>query len=430
MKSSNQSQASKELRRPSMSSSIGGKRRTSFSTNGGVRRRASRSSEPLPKLRSKDIPFIVEGIKIQKPLFKKYLEKKGQRKIKDIYDLSELSTKTVDQFLKTFTQMYKAKNFFKFCAPLLINVNPGPAMTFDYLNLKNWIQEISQTEKKLRPHLYSFMLFVYQAMIKSKQDQVVNIVGQVGSGKTFNLIHMIEYFCLNVSPKDFDIEIFDLIHKSIQVIHILASIYRDQNIESTSCGMLLKMGFDSDNLICDFDLEAKILDYSLPFSENGRSFSIFHALYAGAPIHVKKKFGLPMNSSSLNFFKKFVKSFNKDILDKFSLNDLEIWNKFHSLLKFFEFSQEEVYEIFDLVSFILNLGEVALTEKTEGKYEKKKIITILDGLIAQKLSKALNIDNEKFVENFGKFKTTNDAKNYIICLMKRTYYILFEFIKM
>ena len=54
---------------------------------------------------------------------------------------------------------------------------------------------------------------------------------------------------------------------------------------------------NSENKICDFDFEAKILDLTLPFSENGRSFSIFHALYAGAPIHVKKKFGLPMNSS-------------------------------------------------------------------------------------------------------------------------------------
>ena len=40
--------------------------------------------------------------------------------------------------------------------------------------------------------------------------------------------------------------------------------------------------------ICNFDFESKILDFTLPFSENGRTFSILHALMTGANNDIKK----------------------------------------------------------------------------------------------------------------------------------------------
>ena len=90
--------------------------------------------------------------------------------------------------------MIKSKNYFKYCSSLLINVNPGPNYIYDYLNLKKWISNttslvLNPPEKK--PHIYSFMEYVYETMIKENKDQVVNLLGPIGSGKTFNLIHII-----------------------------------------------------------------------------------------------------------------------------------------------------------------------------------------------------------------------------------------------
>ena len=39
------------------------------------------------------------------------------------------------------------------------------------------------------------------------------MLGQIGSGKTFNIIHIIEYFCCMVGPENLQIETFDIIHK-------------------------------------------------------------------------------------------------------------------------------------------------------------------------------------------------------------------------
>ena len=109
-----------------------------------------------------------------------------------------------------------------YCGPLLININPGPNKVKDYLNLQSWVKETeSKNENDWKPHLYSFMYYVYQTLVSEKKDQVVNMLGQIGSGKTFNIIHIIEYYCCMVGPDNFQIDTFDIIHKSIQLMHIM-----------------------------------------------------------------------------------------------------------------------------------------------------------------------------------------------------------------
>ena len=103
---------------------------------------------------------------------------------------------------------------------------------------------------------------------------------------------------------NYQTELFEMFHNSIQLIHIFGSIYRENNIESTSCGIVLKLGFNQNNIISNFDLEAQILDLSLPFSETGRTFGIFHAFIKGANNELKKKLKMPEDDKYLSFFKK------------------------------------------------------------------------------------------------------------------------------
>ena len=140
-----------------------------------------------------------------------------------------------------------------YCGPLLLNINPGPNHIDDYLNLANWMQKNSGIlHSKWKPHLYSLMNNVYHSLIKEGKDQVVNFVGQIGSGKTFNLVHSLEFFCFFHSPDGMQMEFFETMHKSIQLIHIMGSIFRENNIESSSCGILMKLGFDENFKICNF----------------------------------------------------------------------------------------------------------------------------------------------------------------------------------
>ena len=142
-----------------------------------------------------------------------------------------------------------------FCGPILININPGPNDRENYLNLQNWLKE--NEHKKLeekKPHLYTYIETVFEALVNERKDQVVNLLGQIGSGKTFNLVHILEYLCFFHAPDKKQIEFFDTIHKSIQLVHIMGSIFRNNNIESSSCGMQIRLGFDQNHKIYLFNL--------------------------------------------------------------------------------------------------------------------------------------------------------------------------------
>lgn len=316
-----------------------------------------------------------------------------------------------------------------YCGPLLLNINPGPNYVNDYLNLDKFLKETKKIpEHKWKPHLYSFVHYIYQTLITENKDQVVNMLGQIGSGKTFNLIHMLEYLCYTAGIQNNQEQTFDIIHRSIQLVHILSSILRQNNLESTSCGILLKLGFNEDNKICDFEIESKILDFTLPFSQNGRSFSILHALMTGANSDIKKNLDLPDHDHQLNFFKKYCKNFDEKTKEKIKLNDLEIWTRFHSLLNFFGFTKNEVWELLQLLAFILLCNEAAIGKKKVGKLEHEEFC-INKGHSSRKLAKALGLSEEEFLNKFSTFKDLNEIKNTLISLMKHTYYMVLEFVK-
>ena len=294
--------------------------------------------------KSKKTSVKIDGMILNKSIIEKFLKKEKSKKILLIDDLSELNTKSESELLDVITQMTQNKNFFKYCYSLLININPGPDYIYDYLNLKDWItNENNNPKHEIKPHLYSFMQYVYETMKAENKSQVVSILGPLGSGKTFNLIHIMEYFATLYSYPNHNFENFELIHKSIQFIHILGSIFRENNLESSSCGLLLNLGFNQNNLICSFDIEAQILDYTLPFNEKGRTFSIFHALISGANEELKRKCKINMNDDNLFNLKNKKNIFyrNDKEKEKFKLNDLEIWNRFYSLLKYFHFNDNK-----------------------------------------------------------------------------------------
>ena len=392
-------------------------------------------------------PYKLEGVTINKSLMEQFLTKEKTKKINVIDDLSELNSKSQYELFDIISQMMKNKTFFKYCYSILININPGPEYVYDYLNLKEWLEEqnnpqnekngnIKNKKEENKPHLYSFMKYVYESMIAENKNQVVSILGPLGSGKTFNLIHIMEYFTTLYSPENYALDNFDLVHKSIQFIHILSSTFREYNLESSSCGLLLSLGFNEKNMICNFDIDAQILDFTLPFNENGRTFSILYALIRGANDNLKRKCKIPINDDNLFNLKTRKKNFfvNDKRKEKLELNNLEVFNRFYSLLKYFKFTQGEIIDIFNCLAFILNLNDLMIVQTKGGQLKNINFYEIQVGVTTKKLAKNLGISDPKNVESFEKkisetkFKSMQEMDIFIQGLIKQTYYIVFEYI--
>ena len=129
-----------------------------------------------------------------------------------------------------------------------------------------------------------------------------------------------------------------------------------------------------------------------------------------------------------------------------TFNDLETWNKFYLLSKFFKFSNDEIMDILKCLSLILNLNELTISkiqitrnieneneekEHEEEKEEQKEIIEFFEiqkDKSLKRVCKNLGLKTDIFLNQIGKFKSLNESKNFIISFMKQSYYIIFDFI--
>jgi len=49
------------------------------------------------------------------------------------------------------------------------------------------------------PHVYSIARSAYESLRKTAQNQAIVLLGYTGSGKTTNVSHILEYFCLTTT---------------------------------------------------------------------------------------------------------------------------------------------------------------------------------------------------------------------------------------
>ena len=84
------------------------------------------------------------------------------------------------------------------------------------------------------------------------------------------------------------------------------------------------------------------------------------------------------------------------------LNDLEIFNRFYSLLKYFKFTQGEIIDIINCFAFMLNLNSLMINKTVGGQLKNINFYEIQIGITTKKLAKNLGLFDAKNIEYFEK----------------------------
>ena len=168
-------------------------------------------------------------------------------KLNSISNLIELPSKSKEEIKTYFSFLTTFKNeFYINCGNVLISLNPEPTKNkkiknteLPYFTLNKWCEKTVNTPITQWPcHIYSFTHQVFNAMMKQNKDQVITLTGNIGSGKSFNLNKIIQYLFFISSKNEINKEVYDITIKSIKMMTLLGSVYRDDNMESTSSGFV------------------------------------------------------------------------------------------------------------------------------------------------------------------------------------------------
>ena len=197
-------------------------------------------------------------------------------------------------------------------------------------------------------------------------------------------------------------------------------------MESTSSGFVYHFGFNENNEICSFDLDSEILDCTMPFSENGRSFTLLHGFF------LTQGENMGFGRQIFNFFKKYFKKISVDEDDTrlkyYSRKDIENWEIFGALCK--EFLTEKEYQnILNIFYVILLCNEVTILKNKKIKNGKKiESYYINKNNVTKKIASLLNIDEKKFTDSFNNCSSLQQHKTLLVSLMKYSYFCVHDFI--
>ena len=103
-------------------------------------KRMSLASSLIQKF-DKSLKERILGANISKEALNKFREKEKKDSVKILTDLLDLKSKSESEVYEVLNTMVKNSQFFMYCGPLLLNINPGPNNIRDYLNLQSWIKE-------------------------------------------------------------------------------------------------------------------------------------------------------------------------------------------------------------------------------------------------------------------------------------------------
>ena len=259
----------------------------------------------------------------------------------------------------------------------------------DYPGFWFFNNKLKSLFNKENPHPYSISLNSYIKLRETQENQVICLVGASGSGKTFNTIHLLDHL-IDISTEQQEGPsnlFFELVHKSIQLLHIMGSAVKKHNLESTTCAFDVSVNFDKEFRFVGAKIQASLMDSSLPTHKKGRSYQILHSIFYSDK-DTLKHLGL---SKTIPY-----KIFGGTINESFKIFDNEVNLRFFECFQFLQVASEEKKRFLETLACVIHLYEVEFVGKND-KIEPKTRSFI------KKNCKFLGIQESFFIEKFFEF---------------------------
>ena len=335
---------------------------------------------------------------------------------------------------KTFTNV----------GPTLIIVNPFKNIKNIYCHekIEYYIQKQELENPELRenitePHLYDLVLIAIREILKpNPKNQSLIISGESGAGKTVatkNSMECITYyfskFNKNINNNIVNNKETPLEKKILDCNPILegfgnAKTLRNDN--SSRFGKYVKIKFNNDtNVIEGAEMYTYLLEKSriTELSPKERNFHIFYFLLKGAEDSFLKELYLNRDIKKYNYLCHDPNM--NQITEVPSINDVECYKEVIDCFKSTNFSNEEITQIFKVISAVLLIGNIKFKIKNNlCIIENEEVYNNICALLDVDKTELLDAISRKYLPSEQKYSGAyeeNKIKNYFDGLAKELY---------
>uniref|UniRef100_A0AAQ6AKB0 Myosin X, like 1 n=1 Tax=Amphiprion ocellaris TaxID=80972 RepID=A0AAQ6AKB0_AMPOC len=311
-----------------------------------------------------------------------------QSSIDGVEDMSALAELHEAAIMHNLYQRYQKDNIYTNIGSILAAVNPYKQISGLYdpervdLYSKHHLGE-------LPPHIFAVANECYRCIWKRHDSQCVLISGESGAGKTESTKLLLQFLSVmsqksvGTPPSEKTTRVEQAIVQSSPIMEAFGNAKTVYNNNSSRFGKFIQLHFSEGGNIqggCVIDC---ILNRVVRQNPGERNYHIFYALLAGASKEHKSLYFLEETAESFHYLSQ-----SGCLKDK-SLNDKELFNSVMEALKVLEFTEEEIRDMFKLLSGVLQLGNIEFMTAGGAQITTKQGQAALLGLDAFQLSEVL-----------------------------------------
>jgi myosin-5 len=284
-------------------------------------------------------------------------------------DLATLSHLNEPSVLHTIRNRYAQHSIYTYSGIVLIAVNPFQRVT---LYGPEIIQAYSGRKRgDLEPHLFAIAEDAYTAMAKEGMGQTIIVSGESGAGKTESAKFIMRYLA-SVNPPgsqtkaktkfslDESSEIERQILATNPILESFGNAKTTRNDNSSRFGKYIQILFDGRQEIVGARIRTYLLERSRivfqPTTE--RNYHIFYQLCSGAPSKERKDLGLDTDVIKFHYLKQG----GPTSTPISGVDDAEEFRATQQALSTVGISVEKQWAVFRLLSALLHLGNVRVTQ--------------------------------------------------------------------
>ncbi|KAK1893530.1 Unconventional myosin-X, partial [Dissostichus eleginoides] len=299
-----------------------------------------------------------------------------QSSIDGVEDMSALADLHEAAIMHNLYQRYQKDNIYTNIGSILAAINPYKQIAGMY-----GPERVDQYSKhhigELPPHIFAVANECYRCIWKRHDSQCVLISGESGAGKTESTKLLLQFLSVmsqnsaGTAPSEKSTRVEQAIVQSSPIMEAFGNAKTVYNNNSSRFGKFIQLHFSEGGNIQGGCVIDYLLEKNRVVRQNPgeRNYHIFYALLSGANKDNKSLYFLEDPPESFHYLNQ-----SGCMKDK-SLNDKELYNSVMEALKVLDFAEEEIRDMFKLLSGVLQLGNIEFMTAGGAQITTKQVIT-------------------------------------------------------
>mmetsp|Transcript_36306 Transcript_36306/g.58686 ORF Transcript_36306/g.58686 Transcript_36306/m.58686 type:complete len:1509 (-) Transcript_36306:778-5304(-) len=288
-----------------------------------------------------------------------------------VEDLCRLNYLHVPAILHNVQVRYAKDEVYTYTGRILIAVNP-----FKWLPIYGDEMIAQYAGKELidnKPHVFAISDSAYRAMIREKKSQSILVSGESGAGKTETTKLCMQYLAAVSGGGKGTSRIAQQVLESNPILEAFGNAKTLRNNNSSRFGKFIEIQFDKEGHVAGASIQTYLLEKSRVIGQAAgeRNYHVFYQLLSGASPEQRERW-------KLQALEKYIYVNHSGCCAIEGVDDDQDYQRTRQAMGTIGMSEEEIDEVFTIVSAVLNLGQVKFAPHPNK--EDAAIVETRDGL--------------------------------------------------